>query len=64
MTRQEIIDAFKTELNKTYAIRTTRYENGKAVDITETIYPNSLVSFNREIIEAALEELNDIQKLC
>lgn len=59
MTRQEIIDVFKTELSKTYTIRTTQYEDGIKVRTKEEAYPNALLSFNRDVIEAALKVLEE-----
>ena len=57
MTKQEMIDALKTELSKTYTIRTTSYEHGKVTDTHDTTYPSSLLTFDREIIEAILNLL-------
>lgn len=54
MTRQEIIDAFKTELNKTYTIQN---ENGAKIETKEEAYP--ILAFNRDVIEAALKVLEE-----
>ena len=54
MTKTEVIDALKTELSKTYVIRTTHYEKGNIVETSDTEYPNVYLSFNRPVIEAAL----------
>ena len=54
MTRQEIIDAFKTELNKSYMMRTVTYKNLTPIKIKETEYPQLSLTFDRSIIEAAL----------
>lgn len=54
MTKTEVIDALKTELSKTYAIRTTRYKGGKVTETFDTKFPNEYLSFNRPVIEAAL----------
>lgn len=59
MEKQQVIDAFKTELSKTYTIRTIKYENGKVIDTNDTHYPNSYLNFNRSIIEAALAYLEE-----
>ena len=59
MEKQQVIDAFKTELSKTYTIRTTKYENGKVIDTNDTNYTNSYLNFNRSIIEAALAYLEE-----
>ncbi len=59
MEKQQVIDVFKTELSKTYTIRTTTYENGKVIDTTDTHYPNSYLNFDRSIIEAALAYLEE-----
>lgn len=59
MTRQEVIDAFKTELSKTYTIRVTDYKNGEVVSTNDTEYPNRFLSFDREIIDAALALLEE-----
>jgi hypothetical protein len=54
MTKTEVIDALKTELSKTYVIRTTQYESGKIVKTSDREYPNEYLSFDRPVIEAAL----------
>lgn len=59
MTRQEVIDALKKELRKTYTIRTEKYEDGKVIDTIDTTYPNVLLTFNRNVIEAALKLLEE-----
>lgn len=59
MTKQEVIDAFKTELSKTYTIQTSRFSGGKLVETVDTEYPNAFVNFNREVIEAALRLLEE-----
>lgn len=59
MTRQEVIDALKTELSKTYTIRTTKYEDGKVIDTKDTTYPNALLTFSRDVIEAAVAVLEE-----
>lgn len=59
MTRQEIIDAFKTELSKTYVIRTTRYENGEIVNTEKAEFPNNYLNFQRPVIEATLALLEE-----
>lgn len=57
MTRIEVIDALKTELSKTYVIQTTYYENGARIKTEDTEYPNVILTFDRPVIEAALELL-------
>lgn len=57
MTRIEVIDALKTELSKTYVIRTTHYEDGAKIKTEVKEYPNTLLTFDRPVIEAALELL-------
>ena len=57
MTRQEVIDALKTELSKSYTIRVTKYEDGKAVNTTDHIHPNAFLNFDRKVIEATLNIL-------
>ena len=47
MEKQQVIDAFKTELSKTYTIRTTKYENGKVIDTNDTHYPCDRKSYER-----------------
>lgn len=59
MTRQEVIDALKTELSKTYAIRTTHYENGEIVNTEKVEFPNNYLNFQRPVIEAALALLEE-----
>lgn len=59
MTRFEVIDALKTELSKTYVIRTTHYEDGAKIKTEDKEYPNTLLSFDRPVIEAALELLEE-----
>lgn len=54
MTRQEIINTFKTELNKSYTIHTITYKNLIPIKIKETEYPQLSLTFDRSIIEAAL----------
>lgn len=59
MTRQEVIDSFKKELSKSYIIRVTDYKDGQIVNTTDTEYPNSILSFERQVIEAALALLEE-----
>ena len=59
MTKQEVIDTFKTELSKTYTIRTHEYSGGKLVNTRDTEYPNAYVNFDRKVIEAALQLLEE-----
>lgn len=57
MTRIEVIDALKAELSKTYVIRTTHYKDGAKIKTEDTEYPNVILTFDRPVIEAALELL-------
>ena len=57
MTRIEVIDALKTELSKTYVIQTTYYKDGAKIKTEDTEYPNTLLTFDRPVIETALELL-------
>ena len=59
MTKQEVIDALKTELSKSYVIRTTYYRGGEKTMTEDTEYPNVLLSFDRHVIEAALKLLEE-----
>jgi hypothetical protein len=59
MTRQEVIDSFKKELSKSYIIRVTSYKDGQTVNTTDTEYPNSILNFERPVIEAALALLEE-----
>lgn len=57
MTRIEVIDALKAELNKSYVVHITHYKDGKIVKTSDKKHPNKYLSFDRPVIEAALELL-------
>ncbi len=59
MTKIEVINALKTELNKTYTVRVTHYKDGKIVKVSNTEHPNMYLGFNRPVIEAALKLLEE-----
>ena len=57
MTRQEVIDAFKSQLSRFYNIRISTYKDGKLIEMRDTAHPESTLNFDRSVIEAALELL-------
>lgn len=59
MTKEKVIEIFKKALEGTYTIKTIIYENGKEVEVKYKDYPNELLTFYREPIEAALAYLEE-----
>lgn len=59
MTKEKVIEIFKKALEGTYTIKTVIYEDGKEVEVKYKDYPNELLTFYREPIEAALAYLEE-----